>query len=244
MRVLVLQHIAVEHPGIFRDFLAEDGIPWDAVELDQGEEIPPLDGYDVLCVMGGPMDTWQEDAYPWLAAEKRAIREAVRERGMPVLGVCLGAQLLAEAVGGEVGPMAAPEIGVRDIELTAKGRQDPLFAGVESRFETLQWHSYEVTRLPPDGRVLARNAGCAIQVFAVGATAYGIQGHLEQTARTVPEWGQVPEYAAALEAALGQGALGRLEAEIASRLEGFNSVARRLYDNFIGLAARGSASAP
>ncbi len=243
MRVLVLQHIAVEHPGIFRDFLAEDGIPWDAVELDQGEEIPPLGGYDVLCVMGGPMDTWQEDAYPWLVAEKRAIREAVRERGMPFLGICLGAQLLAEAVGGEVGPMAAPEIGVLDIELTPKGRQDPLFAGFESRLETLQWHSYEVTRLPPDGRVLARNAACAMQVFAVAATAYGIQGHLEQTARTVPEWGQVPEYAAALEAALGQGALERLEGEISSRLEGFNIAARRLYDNFMGLAARVSAAA-
>jgi len=83
MRVLVFQHIAIEHPGIFRDFLAADGVAWDAVELDAGDPIPPLDGYDALLVMGGPMDVWEEDAHPWLAAEKRAIRAAVAERAMP-----------------------------------------------------------------------------------------------------------------------------------------------------------------
>jgi GMP synthase-like glutamine amidotransferase len=243
MRVLVLQHIAVEHPGVFRDFLAEDRIPWDAVELDQGERIPPLAGYDMLWVMGGPMDTWQVVAHPWFEAERRVIREAVRARAMPVLGVCLGAQLLAEAVGGEVGAMAAPEIGILDMELTAQGRHDPLLAGLDDRIETLQWHSYEVTRLPPDGRVLAQSPDCARQVFAVGATVYGIQGHVELTAQTVPEWGAVPEYGAALEAALGPGALARLEAETSRRLADFNRTARRLYDNFMALAGGAHAAA-
>jgi len=243
MRVLVLQHIAIEHPGVFRDFLAEDRIAWDAVELDLGEAIPPLTGYDALWVMGGPMDTWQVAANPWLEAERRAIREAVRERAMPVLGICLGAQLLAEAVGGEVGRMTVPEIGILDIELTAPGRQDPLLAGLDDRLETLQWHSYEVSRLPPDGRVLARSAGCAVQVFAVGPTAYGIQGHVELTAQTVPEWGAVPEYAAALQEAMGPGALARLETETSRRLAGFNRSARRLYDNFMRLAAGARAAA-
>ena len=84
MRVLVFQHADVEHPGIFRDFLAEDGIAWDAVELDAGEAIPSLEGYDQLWVMGGPMDAWQEAQHPWLVAEKQAIREAVELRAMPV----------------------------------------------------------------------------------------------------------------------------------------------------------------
>jgi len=111
MKILVLQHATCEHPGIFRDFLKEDGHEWHAVELDQGETAPPLDGFDALWVMGGPMDVWQEDAHPWLRDEKRLIQDAVQERGMPFLGLCLGHQLLAEALGGAAGPSKTPEIG-------------------------------------------------------------------------------------------------------------------------------------
>ncbi|MFP6742009.1 MAG: type 1 glutamine amidotransferase, partial [Alphaproteobacteria bacterium] len=128
MRLLVFQHIDIEHPAIFRDFLAEDGVEWDEVELDEGEPIPPLDGYDALWVMGGPMDVWQEDEHPWLVPEKAAVREAVAMRRMPYFGVCLGHQLLGEALGGTVGPMASGEIGVLDVELTPAGAADPLFA--------------------------------------------------------------------------------------------------------------------
>src|SRR5205807_7889213 len=77
MRFLVFQHAAVEHPGVLRDFLRADCIPWDAIELDQGAAIPPLEGYDALMVLGGPMDVWQEDRHPWLAREKVAIRQWV-----------------------------------------------------------------------------------------------------------------------------------------------------------------------
>ncbi len=97
LRVLVFQHIAVEHPGVFRDFFAQDGIDWDAIELDEGETIPDLQGYDILMVMGGPMDVWEETAYPWLVEEKQAIRAWI-EAGRPFLGFCLGHQLLAAAL--------------------------------------------------------------------------------------------------------------------------------------------------
>ena len=82
MHILVLQHAPVEHPGIFRRFLEEDGHSWDTVELDQGGQLPSLDGYDALWVLGGPMDVWQEDEHPWLKDEKAFIREAVEQRGM------------------------------------------------------------------------------------------------------------------------------------------------------------------
>ena len=238
MRFLILQHIEAEHPGILRDFMAEDGVRWDAVELDEGEAIPPLDGYDAMVVMGGPMDVWEEDAHPWLVPEKAAIAEAVRERALPFLGVCLGHQLLADALGGEVGAMRAPEVGVLDVELTGEGRRDPVLGSAGSApasFKALQWHGAEVKRLPPGGVALARSPACPVQAFRVGAAAFGIQYHVELTDATVREWGVIPEYAAALEQALGADGLERMQAGATAHMREFNENARRLYDAFMAV---------
>ncbi len=122
MRVLVFQHIACEHPGIFRDFLKADGFTYDAVELDEARD-SALDRYDALWVMGGPMDTWEEDQHPWLIAEKAAIREAVIDRRLPYFGLCLGHQLLAAALGGEVGKMAISEVGLLGVTSPSRPRR-------------------------------------------------------------------------------------------------------------------------
>jgi GMP synthase-like glutamine amidotransferase len=236
MRILVFQHIAVEHPGIFRDFLAADGGSWDAVELDAGEPIPAFDGYDALWVMGGPMDVWQEQEHSWLVAEKRAIREWV-SAGRPFLGVCLGHQLLAAAMGGRVGPGAAPEVGIMTVELTDAGRADPLFRGLPASKTCLQWHGAAVLDAPPGTEVLARSPVCPVQAMRVGACAYGLQYHVEATKDTVPEWGCVPEYESALEAVQGRGALIRFRDETARNLAALNTAARILYDNFAGIVA-------
>lgn len=236
MRVLVFQHIPVEHPGIFRDFLKADGGSWDAVELDAGEAIPSFDGYDALWVMGGPMDVWQEDAHPWLVEEKRAIRAWV-EDGRPFLGVCLGHQLLAAAMGGKVGPGTAPEVGIMQVALTAAGQGDPLFAGLSSPKSCLQWHGAAVLEAPAGSVVLAESAVCPIQAIRVGACAYGLQYHVEATAATVPEWGCVPEYETSLEETMGAGALSRFEEATAQALPALNAGARMLYDNFAEIVA-------
>ncbi len=236
MRVLVFQHIDIEHPGVFRDFLDADGIAWDAIELDAGETIPPLVDYDILWVMGGPMDTFEEDAHPWLIAEKAAIHEAVVERDMTFIGFCLGHQLLADALGGRVGRMATPEVGIMDVELTAAGQSDLLFAGAPTRANYFQWHSCGVLDLPEGGVSLAGSPACAVQALRVGDRAYGIQYHVELTPTTVTDWAGVPAYAEALDSAMGEGALERLDADAAARMPEFNREARRLYDQFIAIA--------
>lgn len=235
MRFLVFQHIVVEHPGVLRDFMAEDGVDWDAVELDLGEPIPALDDYDALLVMGGPMDVWEEDKHPWLVGEKAVIREAVLDRRMPVLGVCLGHQLLAAALGGDVGPMATPEIGILDVELTAEATRDPVFADMPMRSGVLQWHSAEVKRPPAGSVVLARSPACGIQALRIGPAAWGLQYHVELTPRTVAEWACVPAYRRSLQKTLGVDALDRLKAAAALRMAEFHRDARRLYDNFARL---------
>jgi len=240
MRVHVFQHIAVEHPGIFREFLKADGGSWDAVELDAGDAIPSFDGYDALWVMGGPMDVWQEDAHPWLVAEKRAIRDWVSS-GRPYLGVCLGHQLLADAMGGKVGLGDKPEVGILSVELTAAGRTDPLFAGLPPLKTCLQWHGAAVLETPPDTVVLAASPVCPVQAIRVGRWAYGLQYHVEATADTVPEWGCVPEYETALEAVQGPGALQRFRADTERSLPGLNAAARTLYDNFAGIVRSSAA---
>ncbi len=238
MRILVFQHLRIETPGVFRDYFVADGHRVDVVELDEGEAIPELADYDILWVMGGPMDTFEEAAYPWLVAEKAAVREWVAKRGRPFIGFCLGHQLLADALGGKVGRMARPEVGILEVDLTPEGLGDPLFAGARPRADYFQWHSCAVLELPKGGASLARSPACAVQALKVGDCAYGVQFHMELTQSTVRDWGGVPAYAEALEKALGKGALARLEEDVAARLPAFNREARRVYDNFMALARK------
>lgn len=238
MRILVLQHAREEHPGAFRRFLAEDGHAWVAVELDAGEPLPPLDGFDALWVMGGPMDVWEEAEHPWLAAEKAFIRAAVAERGLPFFGLCLGHQLLAEALGGAVGRAGTPEVGVMPVVLTEAGAGGVLFDGLPERFDCLQWHGAEITALPPGAELLAASPACAVQAMRWGPRAHSVQFHLEVEPDTVDNWAAIPAYAAALDRALGPGAVDRLRADCAARMDGFGATAERVYVNWLQATAQ------
>ena len=232
MNLLVLQHVASEHPGIFLDFFREDGFRWTTVELDEGEPIPELDPFDLMVVMGGPQDVWQEDQYPWLHEEKAAIRKFVLDMERPYLGICLGHQLLADATGGRVGLAKSPEVGVLTVSRTEAGRRDRVLSALPNPMTVLQWHGAEVTAIPANAEVLAKSDVCCVQAFRVGQHAYGFQCHVEITADTVGQWAAIPAYTSSLEDAMGKGGVARLQSEVAKRLPQFNKDARTLYESF------------
>lgn len=239
MKALVFQHVDVEHPGSFLPLWRRDGIDWTVVELDAGEQIPgDLASYDALIVMGGPQDVWQESVYPWLLAEKAAIAHFVLELRRPFLGICLGHQLLAEAIGGSVSLMHEPEVGVVDVELTEAAKSDRLFQGLSSPLKALQWHSAEVRQLPEGAVILASNRHCPIQAFRFGEAAYGIQFHVEIKPDTVAEWRAIPPYAAALETVLGPKGAEVLAIRTTEMIEEFHSTAITMHQNFLGALAK------
>jgi GMP synthase-like glutamine amidotransferase len=233
MRLLVFQHIDCEHPGVLRKFLLEDGVSWTAVQLHAGEPIPALEDYDALWVMGGPMDVWDVEDHPWLIPEKQAIRRWVHEIKRPFLGLCLGHQLLADALGGTCGPQRPPEIGLLDIELTPEGRTDPIFSGMPQVQKCLQWHSVRVAEPPQGSIVLAGSETCRVQAMRVGQHAWSMQYHVEIEPETVENWGAVPAYKQALESTLGPEALSKLKADAETSMASCTENARRMYRNFM-----------
>jgi len=242
MRILVLQHAAVEHPGVFREFFKEDGFSWHAIELDEGQTIPDLEPFDLMLAMGGPQDVWQEEEHPWLRTEKAAIAKFVVDMQRPFLGICLGHQLLAEAIGGRGAPAATPEVGIMTVSKTADGHADPLMSGAPDPMRVLQWHGAEVADLPEQAIVLASSDACRVQAFRFRDQAYGLQFHVEITKDTVAEWAEIPVYASSLESAMGRGAVAKLAADVEALLPTFNNDARTLYDSLKALAAGRMAS--
>jgi GMP synthase (glutamine-hydrolysing) len=182
---------------VYEDELRERGIPIRRVLVCDGGELPDWRDFAGIVAMGGAMGAYEDDAYPWLAPERRLIGEAVRA-GKPYWGICLGAQLLAASLGAKVSPGPAPEVGVLPVHLTPAAYVDPVFAAMPATFSTLQWHgdTYEL----PEGAV--RLAGSELyeqQAYVLGS-AYALQFHLEVDSELAAKWMSVPVYVQELEA--------------------------------------------
>jgi GMP synthase-like glutamine amidotransferase len=179
MKISVLKHVPFEGPAVIANWAPARGHELSVCEVFSGA-LPPVDEFDFLVVMGGPMNVYQDDKYPWLTHEKRLIAEAI-DGGKSVLGICLGAQLIAVALGGKVMRNPHVEIGWFPIGLTKEGRTLPLWDGMPARFSALHWHGDTFTI--PDGAIhLASSAACANQAFAYDeGRVVGLQFHLEET---------------------------------------------------------------
>ena len=235
MEVIVLQHIKIEDPGYIKDLMLLDNVNITTIELDEGEKIPnDLNKFDAMFCMGGPMDTWMEDKYPWLIEERKKIKNFVVDLQKPYLGFCLGCQLLGEVIGGKVIKSNPAEIGMMDINFSNKKNNDSLFSSFPNKIKSLQWHSYEVNNLESNKNVtiLASSPITKYQIFKYKNHAYGIQFHIEIKDTTVNEWGCVPAYKSALEEQLGVGALEKFDKEAKSNMIAMNNYSKILYSNF------------
>jgi len=183
MRIVCLQHVPFEGPCALGAWAAARGATLLPVRLFANEPLPAPDRFDLLVVLGGPMGVNDTASFDWLAPERDFIRHAIQS-GRRVLGICLGAQLIAAALGAKVYPNREREIGWFPVQRTPEGAAHPLFQPLPDTFTALHWHG-ETFDLPADATWLARSEGCAHQAFAVNDRVLALQFHLESTVESV-----------------------------------------------------------
>jgi GMP synthase (glutamine-hydrolysing) len=183
--VLFIQHGELDKPGLLGEALETMGIPMRVIRPDLGQDIPAcLDGFAGLVLGGGPQGAYERDKYPYLSMECALIRQAASE-GRPVLGLCLGAQLMAAALGARVQP-GLREVGFYEVTLDPISEYDAVWRGLPAKFVATHWHG-DVFDIPPGGMRLAWSALTPNQLFRYGHALYGLQFHLEMTPRLFEE---------------------------------------------------------
>jgi len=194
MSVLILKNTGAEGPGTIGDFLRENNIPYEVIEL-ANETIPDTKKFDTLVIMGGPMSVNESNIYPYIIKEEQLVREFIK-KGKKVLGICLGAQIMAKALGANIYKGPEPEIGWYDIELTDAGIRDALIKKLAihpkagdfwKKFKVFHWHG-ETFDIPQGAFKLAKSDLYPNQAFRYGDNAYAFQFHIEATKEMVYAW--------------------------------------------------------
>lgn len=187
LMVLIIKHINIEGPGTLGEFLAKNQVKTDIVNIDKGEKLPKnFNNISAIIILGGPMNVYEVEKYPFLKTEEEFIKRAI-EKNIPVLGICLGAQLLAKSLGAEVKKSPEKEIGWSKVRLTKDAFQDRLFKGLEKKLDVFQWHE-DMFELPKKSVLLAESAACPSQAFRFGKNCYGLQFHLEIDKSIIDSW--------------------------------------------------------
>jgi GMP synthase (glutamine-hydrolysing) len=233
MRILSVLHPGGGHSGVLRECAAAGAHELVEWAPGRGDDVPgPLGEFDALAVFGGAMNVTERDRLPWLTGEIELIREAL-ERHTPVIGICLGAQLLAAAAGGEVYRAAAPETGWYDVERLPASDGDPVLGGLPERFLAYQWHSY-ACRLPPGAVELAVSPICS-QAYVIDGRAWGVQFHPEVTPDVLDQWfGEFGDDPDAVRLGLDA---DTARAELPERLGPWNEIGRQLFGGWLQAAA-------
>lgn len=231
-KILVFQHVPYEPLGTLDPLLKESGFRIRYVNFGRDpDHRPTLDGYEALIVLGGPMNSDQIDTYPNLINEVEIIREAV-ERGLSVLGICLGAQLLAKSLGGSVHRNADREIGWYDVELTEEGRRDPVLSTFAPTQQVFQWHEDGIN-LPGECVHLASSPASNVQAFRHGEHVYGLQFHLEVSASLVDRWLTVPDNQPTLQDEAGRVDPAVIRRQTADSIEALEALSRKTFSRWI-----------
>lgn len=235
-RVLVFQHVAAAPLGTLDPLMRRLGHRIRYVNFERDPHASPsVDRYHGLVVLGGAMNVPDKTRRAHLLTEMRAIESALRQ-GKPVLGICLGAQLLAHVLGAPVRRMDSPEVGWHPLRLTAAGRHDPVLGGHPDGAPVFQWHGYRFD-LPDGARHLAGTDACREQAFRWGDHAYGFQFHLETDRALIGRWLANPAYRAQLEAAgLGHDVPG-IRAQTERHVEAMQARAHAVFGRFLDLLA-------
>jgi len=227
--------MASQNPGIFRDFAETRSVDFHEIDLHAGDPIPKLDNYDGLWVMGGSMNVWEEDKYPWLIEEKQAIRHAVEDLRMPFLGICLGHQLVAEALGGQAKKTDRHEVGLFEIKPTTDGRDHPLLKNFDFSDQWVNVHLAEVTKPPEGSVILASSSQCDNHIMQVSENAFSCQFHPEVCSHTFDGWMCIPGIPSSLENLIGKEGLANFQDETIKNLSANNNASHTLFNNWCDL---------
>ncbi len=232
MKVIIIKHIDIEGPGTIGDFLDVNDIPYQIINVYDGQPLPAsLSGISAVIVLGGPMNVYEEDKYPFLKQEDVFLKKVIIEE-VPTLGFCLGAQLIAKAKGAIVKKAPQKEIGWFKVTLGENSPSDLVFRGFWEEIDVFQWHG-DTFEIPNEAVKLASSELCSNQAFRIGSNIYGLQFHVEVTDEMIYQW--IDAYRDEVDSLKGIVDPDQIISDTKAKSEAYKAQAKQFCTNFFQL---------